>query len=124
MLIIDRAVMDFGRFIIADLQENGKSHLIGAVPIQAKAVLQNSACIDDQTAPTKWLFCVHSAVSDTIERTPIWASCTEYIGRRLPLDARLANLVKVSRNLSRLSGIMSKLWIELTRHAHLVLTFI
>jgi hypothetical protein len=37
-----------------------------------------------------------------------------------PLNASLANLVKVSRNLFSLSGIMANLWSELTRHAHLV----
>jgi hypothetical protein len=56
-----------------------------------------------------------SAANAAIDNVPTWASCIEYIGLSLPLIACRANLVKVSRNLCRLSGKMSAMRIELTR---------
>lgn len=75
-----------------------------------------------QGMSSKKAFCISGMVaSDAIESTPTWASCTEYIGRRQPLGASLANLVEVSHNLCNQSGKMIALRRELTRHAHLVL---
>jgi hypothetical protein len=54
-------------------------------------------------------FAFQVAASDATDNVPTWASCTGYIGRRQPLGARLANLVKVSHNHCRLSGITSAL---------------
>ena len=61
-----------------------------------------------------------SAVTTTKDSLLKSAGCGVKIGDSLPLCYCLANLVEVSRNLCRLSGKMSSMRIELTRHAHLV----
>ena len=74
----------------------------------------------NRTLSNSGFFAPIDAASDATDKAPKWASFTVYIGLSLPLIACRANLVKVSRNLCRLSGKMSAMRIELTRHAHLV----
>lgn len=54
--------------------------------------------------PPSGFFTPIAAASAALYSLPTWAGCTEYIGRRMPLGASLANLVKVSRNLCKQSG--------------------
>ena len=61
------------------------------------------------------------AASDAKANAPDWVSCTGYTGHIAPY-ASLANLVKVLHNLPALSGITDRMWKELTRYAHLVIS--
>jgi hypothetical protein len=92
----------------------------GSVFSKAKSLFPNSRLVrlPNRITTNTGFFIV--AASDATDKVPTWASCTGYMGHRLPLGARPANLVKVSRNLYRLSGKMSAMRIELTRHANLV----
>ena len=96
--------------------EKADSPLMGAVPDQAKAFLPRIPLVSTtKQHPLKGFFASKVAASDATDKAPTWASFTEYIGLSLPLIACRANLVKVSRNLCRLSGKMSAMRIELTR---------
>ena len=94
----------------------------GLVFRKAKALLTNFRLAGqfNRTLSNSGFFAPKVAASDATDKAPKWASFTGYIGLSLPLIACRANLVKVSRNLCRLSGKMSAMRIELTRHAHLV----
>lgn len=113
------AALNFGRFDVAVNAKEDEYQALksGRCADPSKNPLsQNSACIDDQTASSlKGFFALKAAASDATERTPTWASCTEYIGRCLPRSARLANLVAVSHNLFSQSGMMADYGIEVTR---------
>ena len=117
---IDGAVLNFDRFNVAVNGKNAKALKMGTLSLDMqKSFLPYSACLTGQQSTFFWGF-FNSAASDAIDNLLKSARCTGKIGDSLPLCYCLANLVKVSHNLFRLSGIMSKLWIELTRHAHLV----
>lgn len=115
------AIKGFERSIIAVMVETQKASIKSNSVFYKAKVVSTKFRLDEQfnrVALNSGFFIAVTTTKDSLLNS---AGCGGKIGDRLPLGTCLAALVERLHNLFGLSGKMSKLRNELTRHAHLVL---